>query len=185
MSEIKAFHVDGSQATDKDLILLQVGLLKAWRPVKERWFEDENEAVDVWVEMFANLVRDLCNGYPVDLETLETRLVALQDEALDCLDRDKIDLGRAVHHDPGWVAVGKLFRARVIGLVEGEEEQNIIAAKLGIVFPFKQRTIDNSGEKLIEIPEVVRDPELLARVETMPESVRCSTDVPFHGVAAI
>ncbi|MDP7454192.1 MAG: hypothetical protein QF809_01460 [Candidatus Peribacteraceae bacterium] len=182
-----ARHSDGSQVTKGDIILMQGRVISLWKPNLEadKWKLSESELVSVWGAIFAKFVRDMCNGHPVDFEALERELMKMQDEVLHYLDLDKHLLGEQIGDDPGWVAVGQLFQARVAHLISDPTTHVPNAADVAVEFPVVYKPELFVKRQYGRPPEYESNPKLIKAVAGMTPSVCFESEVPFQGVSAV
>jgi len=142
-----------------------------------RWHarqEDRGDKVDlllVWPDVFAAEIRTVCEQFSVTIELLELKLTKLEEDFLDALDRQKWQLSKAIHHDPGLEPVAELFKAKhekIKGIVKG--------VRLALQFP----VIPRDRHPVFGGPAKVKDdPALLKLVKQFEPSIQCSVDIPF------
>lgn len=185
--ETQARHSDGSKVTKGDIITMQGRIMGLWTPNlnRDKWKLSESEVALVWGAVFAKFVRDICEGHPVDFEELEAELLKMQEEVLRHLDVDKHCLGNAIQDDPGWVAVGQLFHARIDHLISDPETHIVTAADVAVEFPVPYEPELHEEKMYGEPPLYESNPRLRRVVDTMHPSVCFEREVPFQGVSAI
>ncbi len=182
-----ARHSDGSAVTKGEIITMQGRVIGLWKPSLEvdKWKLNESELVSVWGSIFAKFVRDICNSHPVDFEALEGELMKMQDEVLRYLDLDKYLLGKQIDDDPGWVAVGQLFQARVDHLISDPATHVVTAADVAVEFPVAYEH-ELAEEKLFgDSPLYESNPKLREAVSQMAPGICFESEIPFQGVSAV